>query len=245
MVAVKKKKREKAPAKGQAVAPVEAEIRIEYMPLSDLLNRRWSNNPKLHDFDLIGASFKRFGFVDPIIINEATGTVLAGHGRIETLNTEKAAGKKAPDRIKVEGDEWLAPVLRGISFKTDEEATGYAIVSNRATERGGWDEDKLLISLQPLSELDDGLFGIGYDADDLERMSAWGSDGLPADIPDVDMDGTNKSDLNDTVVIRFDDPAEGVLFREILGIKPNVKTVAGVMILEALKGSGQVEADGQ
>jgi ParB-like chromosome segregation protein Spo0J len=58
-------------------------IRIEYLPLATLLKA--PRNPKDHDIGLLHDSFSRFGFVEPIALNERTGRLVAGHGRQEAL----------------------------------------------------------------------------------------------------------------------------------------------------------------
>ena len=116
-------------------------IRIEYLPLSALLKA--PRNPKDHDIRLLHDSFSRFGFVEPIAINETTGRLVAGHGRLEALQEAKAEGDLPPKRIEVRDGDWFVPVLRGIAFDNDEEAEAYLVVSNQATTAGGWDEKAL------------------------------------------------------------------------------------------------------
>ena len=89
-------------------------MEIEYIPLSEIVEA--DVNPKDHDIGQIYQSIKRFGFTQPIMMNENTGKLLAGHGRLQTLQTMKQAGEKVPSRIKEKGSEWLVPVLKGISF---------------------------------------------------------------------------------------------------------------------------------
>ena len=56
-------------------------LRIEYVALADL--KRHPRNPKDHDLGAISRSVNRFGFTAPVIIDERTGYLAAGHGRIE------------------------------------------------------------------------------------------------------------------------------------------------------------------
>jgi len=147
----------------------QGEVRIEYMPLSKL--RRWPRNPKDHDLGTLHQSISRFGFVSPIIIDERTGKLVAGHGRLDVLQQKKVAGEKPPARIKEVGDEWYVPVIRGISFNSDEEAEAYAIADNRTTELGGWDEVRLAEVLSDLAAAD-ALEGVGWDADDIDALLA-------------------------------------------------------------------------
>ena len=144
------------------------EIRVEYTPLSKVL--RWERNPKRHDEPSIDASINRFGFVAPIIMNETTGRLVAGHGRLDSLQRRKAAGESAPERIRVDGGGWLVPVVRGVSFSTDDEAAAYAVADNHIVELGGWDNELLAEILDGLSASDAGLAGIGYTDADLASI---------------------------------------------------------------------------
>ena len=96
-----------------------AVLRIEYTPLADL--KRHPRNPKDHDIGAISRSVNRFGFTAPVIIDERTGYLAAGHGRIDTLAQLKAQGKDAPANVQTDHGEWLVPVVRGVAFNSDAE----------------------------------------------------------------------------------------------------------------------------
>lgn len=147
---------------------------IEYVPLSQLKLR--ADNPKAHDLAAIRASIERFGFVAPLILDEATGDLVAGHGRDEALRQMRDEGRDPPARVLQEDGEWLVPVVRGVAFASDREAEAYLVADNRLVELGGWEERALLEAL----ERQDSLEGTGYGKDDvrdlLKRLdgSAWG-----------------------------------------------------------------------
>lgn len=145
------------------------ELRIEYISLGDL--RRWPRNPKDHDLGAIHSSIARFGFVNPIIVNEATGLILAGHGRLDTLLQRQAAGEPLPKGLRSDSGQWLVPIVRGISLPS-EEAEAYAVADNRLVELGGWDSEQLAEVLSDLATMPDGLDGVGYDGDDLDALLA-------------------------------------------------------------------------
>ncbi len=142
-----------------------AAIRLEYRPLKSL--RKWPKNPKEHDLGALHESLQRFGFVNPIIVNERTGQVVAGHGRLDALMQRAATGDPMPERIKRDGDDWSVPVL--VVDMDEREADAYAVADNRLVELGGWDEAALSDVLSTLA-LDDSLAGVGYDQDDLDGM---------------------------------------------------------------------------
>lgn len=160
--------------KGEAGSgPSKAEsLRVEYVPLSKLAGAK--RNPKDHDIGAMIQSLQRFGFVAPGVVNEATGRMVVGHGRAEALGRMKADGFPAPKRIKVEGGEWLIPIIRGISFASDADAEAYLLADNRLSEIGGWDHGVLPDVLRDLAEAD--LLDVtGFDADDLAMYGFWDS----------------------------------------------------------------------
>lgn len=142
-------------------------LRIEYVSLSEL--KRAFRNPKDHDIGAIDASMDRFGFTTPIAVNEGTGRLVAGHGRLDTLQQRKASGLPAPRRIREENGEWKVPVLRGLAFDTDEEAEAYLLADNRISELGGWDDYQLAEVLSDIAASEN-LHGIGWDASEIDNL---------------------------------------------------------------------------
>jgi hypothetical protein len=150
-------------------------IEIEYIDLDDVIEA--DSNPKDHDIGVIYQSIKRFGFNNPIMLNEATGKLLAGHGRLQTLKMMKDNGEPAPDRINVEKDLeddriefWYVPVLKGVSIDNVAEAQAYLLADNRITELGGWQPMDLMESLSEIMEQTGNLEGTGYDLEDVETI---------------------------------------------------------------------------
>lgn len=147
-------------------------------------------NAKKHDVATIQRSVGRFGFVDPIVLDERTSRIVSGHGRVETLRAMRAKHDLIPEGVTVDGTKWMVPVYRGWSSQNDREAEAYTIAANRLTERGGWDEQNLAAMLGDL-DADKLLDGIGYDVDDVARM-------LSCDIALADDGMTKSSSLVET-----------------------------------------------
>ena len=149
------------------------EVRIEYMPLVELAGRFWEANPKEHNVGDLTLSLERFGFVNPVIVNEADGRLLAGHGRVKTLLALKHEGRR-PDRIAERDGDWLVPVVRGVRLEADD-APAYAIADNQLTVGSSyalaemWDLEALAGVLQEL-QAGDGLEGTGFDEDGLQKL---------------------------------------------------------------------------
>lgn len=147
----------------------EAGLHIEYVPLGEL--KKWERNPREHDLSSLLKSVERFGFVSPPIVDESSGQLVAGHGRLETLERMKAEGQRPPNRIVESDGEWLVPVLRGVSFDNLAEAEAYLIADNRLSDLGGWIDRELAAILSDLAGTSEELLeSTGYDADDLAAM---------------------------------------------------------------------------
>lgn len=152
-------------------ADVERPRWIEYRRLSEI--PRALSNPKGHDADLIADSIRRHGFVESVAIDERTGRLVSGHGRLDFLEAGWKAGEDIPEGILTADDgEWMAPVERGWASADDDEAERYLLVANQATIAGGWDQAMLAESLSRLSASRDVLAGTGFNADYLDDMLA-------------------------------------------------------------------------
>src|SRR5438309_327372 len=82
---------------------------------------------------------------------DRNGRLVAGHGRVETLQEAKAAGMDAPDGVRVDGDRWLVPVVRGWASRNDDEASAVLVASNRLTEMATWDDAGLAALLEQVN----------------------------------------------------------------------------------------------
>lgn len=140
--------------------------RTEYMDLADL--REDPANPKDHEMTLLGDSVGRFGFIEPMILDERTGYLISGHGRRATLIRMQQDGEAPPDGVVGQPDgTWLAPVTRGWGSRSDAEAHAALAALNRIGERGGWNDAELLKLLDGVVESDAGLIGVGFTDNDV------------------------------------------------------------------------------
>jgi hypothetical protein len=143
-------------------------VNIEYTKLSEIAEA--DVNPKDHDIGAIHESMNRFGFTSPLLMNEATKKLVAGHGRVEALNQKKQFNEEPPANIRIDEDgDWLVPIIRGVSFKDENEAQAYLLADNRLVELGGWNTNVLLEELEKLAEEAD-LTGTGFDQSDIQQM---------------------------------------------------------------------------
>jgi DNA modification methylase len=119
-----------------AAAPAAAQ-RIEIVPVNRLT--AYKGNARTHSkkqIQKIANSIKRFGFVNPALIDDA-GEIIAGHGRVEAA---KLLGITA------------IPCLR-VSHLSDAEKRAYILADNRLAELAGWDREILAIELQALVDI--------------------------------------------------------------------------------------------
>lgn len=145
--------------------------RIEYMPLGKL--ERAPRNPKRHDAEGIGASVGHFGLVETPALDDRTGRLVAGHGRLDDLLTRREAGQAPPDGVQVSPEgEWLVPVLRGWASRSDADAEAYLVASNQLTAKAGWDREGLAELLGDLQEQDAHLATLtGFDEKELDDLA--------------------------------------------------------------------------
>lgn len=154
------------------------QVRIEYVPLAEV--QKYPRNPKRHDEGVLQESIDRFGFTNPLLVDETTGQLAAGHGRLERLVDMKAKGLAPPKRINVaKGGEWLVPVIRGVGFKDDNELAAYVVADNRTVELGGWDNKLLADILTDFKNTGDAAAfeGVGWSQKELESILAHASGG--------------------------------------------------------------------
>jgi hypothetical protein len=174
--------------------------RIEYAPLDDIAGT--DGNPKGHDLPAVIHAIAALGFTDPIVMDERTGQLIIGNGRLEALRiirdhlgghaTDKYATVFADKRVREglglagedtphppegilmtpDGD-WTVPLVRGWSSRDDEHARAAVIASNKISEMGGWDERALAEWLDDIADADPDLLNVtGFSPDDLEDLLA-------------------------------------------------------------------------
>ncbi len=163
----------------------QRQLRLTYDDLDDLALRVHPDNPKRHDLIALDASVERFGFAEPVLINDSDDRLLAGHGRVELLLLQRARGAPPPPGIHVdESGHWLLPVIHGMEL-TEDDARAYLVTANRVGELGGWDETRLAALLEQLAGSASGLDAVGFSLADLEHLVAGlGKKTEPAADPD-------------------------------------------------------------
>ena len=136
------------------------------------------DNPRTHSKEQvrkIASSIRRFGFRNPILIDE-DNNIVAGHGRL------LAAAELGMNDV---------PTLL-LSGMTEAERRAYIIADNRLAECAGWDDAKLASELAAIATLDGelDLALTGFDGGALEKLLEAVAAGPVAadDVPIIDPD---------------------------------------------------------
>jgi hypothetical protein len=145
---------------------------LAYMPLDEV--PRADRNAKTHDVAAIRASFDEFGCTVAGILDERTGALVAGHGRLTILTLMRKEGEHPPEGVYLdEQGRWMVPIVRGWSSRSDVQASAYVVADNKISERGGWDDPLLAEILDEIADSNPDLLQItGYTTQDLEDMIA-------------------------------------------------------------------------
>ena len=148
------------------------DLQVRYEDLDQLAGRMREDNPKAHDVQAIRESVGAVGYIDPLVDNDAPGGgLLAGHGRIKTLQAMRDAGEDAPVGVRVTADgRWAVPVLHGVAL-TAQQADRYVLAANQTTILGGWNLS-LMAYLDRLDTEAGGLMGTGFGEEDLAALRA-------------------------------------------------------------------------
>lgn len=137
-----------------AKMPINYDLTVNYVPLETL--GIYQNNPRQHGLKQlvrIGNSIEKFGFINPILIDE-NNIIIAGEARLE------AARNRGLKQV---------PVIR-LTHLTKAQKRAYRIADNRLAEQGTWSIEKLQIELKEI-EIEDpqiSLTSTGYDMGEID-----------------------------------------------------------------------------
>lgn len=151
---------------------------IVYRSPDDL--RPYARNARVHSkkqIRQIAASIRRFGFTNPVLIDEGD-TILAGHGRVEAAKLIGIA--EVPCMVA--------------SGYTEAEKRAYIIADNKLAQNAGWDDEILAIELQFLvSEAPDIDIGVtGFEISEIDAILEAGSASEDRDPVDQNVEEPNR-----------------------------------------------------
>jgi DNA modification methylase len=130
-------------------------LRVRTVPLDSL--HADPANVRTHgpqNLESIIASLKRFGQAEPLVVQQSTGRIIGGNGRLQAM---KQLGWTECEIVELDLD--------------DLQATSLAIALNRTGELAGWDEPALAKLLDQLRK-EDALDGVGFSTDDIDELVA-------------------------------------------------------------------------
>ena len=143
---------------------------IELKKTADLLpadyNPRKDLKPGDAEYEKLKRSMEQFGYVDPVIWNKTTGTVVGGHQRLKVLND---MGITEVECVVVEMDI--------------EKEKALNIALNKIS--GDWDKDKLALLISDLQGADFDVSLTGFDPAEIDDLF---KDSLKDGIKDDDFD---------------------------------------------------------
>ncbi len=128
---------------------------VKRVPIKSL--RTDPDNVRLHgdrNLKAIASSLKRFGQVEPLVVQKGTGRVIGGNARLQVFTNR--------------GDTEFEIVDVDV---TDAEAAELGVALNRSGELAEWDEPKLGELLASIRD-DVGLDVAGFDEAELDRLIA-------------------------------------------------------------------------
>ena len=140
--------------KSKQIRSVVSLPRAELRDLQTL--RPYQHNARTHSkrqIEQIARSIERFGFLNPVLI-DASGTIIAGHGRVEAAKLLGLA---------------QVPTLR-IEHLSDAEKRAYILADNKLAEKAGWDREILAIELQALVDMDFEIELTGFEMADVDFL---------------------------------------------------------------------------
>jgi DNA modification methylase len=138
-------------------------------------------NPRKHDTDVehLVKSIEHFGWTNPVLVQEKTNRIIAGHGRIE-------AAKRAN----------LQSVPCIFLDLNDADASAYTVADNKLAELSTWDQEKLTAMLAELKLTNYDMGLMGYTDDELNQLLTPAGDDLERtdldDVPDLPKTATTK-----------------------------------------------------
>ena len=111
-------------------------------------------NIRRHALDAIQRSLHKYGQMKPIVVQKSTSYIIAGNGTY----------------LAATGLGWMT-IAASVVDINDEEAMGYLLADNRASDLSAYDKEKLKDALQLLSD-GPGLFDTLWTVDEYEDLLA-------------------------------------------------------------------------
>lgn len=126
----------------------------------------YANNARTHSkkqIRQIASSIERYGFTNPVLIDEAGG-IIAGHGRVLAAMSVGMA---------------QVPCLR-LSHLSEADKRAYILADNKLALNAGWDQELLAIELKGLIEANYNVEATGFTVGEVDAVLLAADAGSPA-----------------------------------------------------------------
>lgn len=186
-----------------ALQPLNSAFHVEHVPVEVLVAMAAPYNPRTitdHDLEALRRSMRKFGVVEPVVVNRRSKRIVGGHQRVRAAQLEEIEA---------------LPVAWVDLSEDDERALNLAL--NRI--HGEWDDGKLRELLGHLETSGVDLNLTGFDPNELENYL-----GTIIDDPASEWDGMPEFDQPNalgfrSIVVHFKDQEAVERFETALGIQ--------------------------
>ena len=162
-----------------------ARLKVYRVAIGDL--HEDPDNVRTHDkrnIEAIKTSLTKFGQVEPLVVQDKSGLIIGGHGRLQSM---KELGWIEVDVVRLDID--------------DAKAKALGLALNRTAELANWDYRGLQTILEGLNAEADGIMdGLGWTPEEIETLCAATWD---PPTPEGDLGETGSSGPNDLSRRRF------------------------------------------
>lgn len=142
------------------------QIEVEYKRVDELVP--FAGNARTHpehQIEQLCANIRRFGFYNPIIIDES-GTIIAGHGRVMAA--------QRMDIVQI-------PTIT-VAGLTEIERRALVLADNKISLNAAWDLEKVREELSALADADFDLEATGFMDHEIDALLESTGDFLPPDV---------------------------------------------------------------
>jgi hypothetical protein len=114
-------------------------LEFRYVDVDLVIEMRWEDNPKKHDFGVLDQLIEENGFVDPPKFDAKLEGFVFGNGRSHVLAERRRRSRPRPRGVleHPETGKWYMPVLFGVDAVSRAAAARFAIDHNNSTLLGG------------------------------------------------------------------------------------------------------------
>lgn len=176
-----------------------AQLKYETVPLTAIKPHKRNPRDNTAAVDVVAASLREFGFLVPIVL-DGGGEIIAGHTRYQAAKDiyKKKGEIRLPDGSLLPKGHVL--VLRA-KHLNPVQVRAFRVIDNRTSELATWKDSLLQQELAFLQDEGLALTPLGFDEDDIARVSklAQQADALPPSTVDDEIEASEGDTRTRTV----------------------------------------------